>query len=98
MSFAITTIQDIRVERPIRHNMILHQRTQTPSGNGKGEGGCVGRVEEDYANVRLVTLLKERDLAVDGPESSSAEPIPDPKHASPHPSPTSPVVRPYQIH
>ncbi|KAJ5245243.1 hypothetical protein N7489_005339 [Penicillium chrysogenum] len=35
------------------------------SGNGKGEGGCVGRVEEDYANVRLVTLLKERDLAVD---------------------------------
>jgi uncharacterized surface protein with fasciclin (FAS1) repeats len=34
-------------------------------GNGKGEGGCAGRVEEDYANVRLVTLLKERDLAAD---------------------------------
>ncbi|CAG8167148.1 unnamed protein product [Penicillium nalgiovense] len=35
------------------------------SGNGKGEVGCAGTVEEDYANVRLVTLLKERDLAVD---------------------------------
>ncbi|CAG8893593.1 unnamed protein product [Penicillium egyptiacum] len=36
------------------------------SGNGrKGEGGCVGRAEEDYANVRLATLLKERELAVD---------------------------------